>query len=87
MTATEKQQVSIKFFVEIISIILLFGGMFGTYKVTEWRVGMVEGNLTCHIVEQREQVKEMTIEIKDISKKQVQVMTNQGIILEAIKER
>ena len=87
MTATEKQQVSIKFFVEIISIILLFGGMFGTYKVTEWRVGMVEGNLTCHIVEQREQVKEMTKEIKDISKKQVQVMTNQGIILEAIKER
>ena len=87
MTATEKQQIGIKFFIEIISIILLFGGMFGTYKVTEWRVGMVEGNLTCHIVEQREQVKEMTIEIKDISKKQVQVMTNQGIILEAIKER
>ena len=87
MTATEKQQVSIKFFVEIISIILLFGGMFGTYKVTEWRVCTVEGDLTSHVVEQRAQVKEMTKEIKDISKNQVQVMTNQGIILEAIKER
>jgi len=87
MTATEKSQISIKFFVEIISIVLLFGGMFGTYKVTEWRVCMAESALASHVVEQREEVKEMTKEIKDISKNQVQVMTNQGIILEAIKER
>jgi hypothetical protein len=75
MTATEKSQISIKFFVEIVSIILLFGGMFGTYKVTEWRVGVVEGSLTNHIKEQRVQVKEMTEEIKEISKKQVEVLT------------
>lgn len=83
MTATEKSQVSIKFFVEIVSIILLFGGMFGTYRVTEWRVSKVEEEFTTHYVEH----KSLHIEVADIAKKQVQVMTNQGIILEAIKER
>lgn len=87
MVATEKTQISIKFFVEIISLVLLFGGMFGTYKVTEWRVGVVEGSLVQHISDQKVQVKEMTAELKDISKTQTQVVTNQGILLEAIKER
>jgi len=87
MTATEKTQTGIKFVTEIIGVFVLLCGVFGTYKVNEWRIGRVEDDLRVHLVQQREDIKGITEELKGVSQRQVQVMTNQARILKAVEER
>ena len=75
MTQIEKKQLSLKFFLELLSIVVLFGSMYGTYRVNEYRVGHIERDFEKHCVVSGENIKTITTEIKDLGKNQTEILT------------
>jgi len=53
MTDIEKKQWSAKFILELISIVLVFGSIYASYSVQEYKVACLDKDFDNHVTEQK----------------------------------
>ena len=86
MTPIERSQWNTKFILELISILIVFGSIFASFKLNDYRVSQCEGEIQSHIELDMRQTEAIKGDLHSIDTKQEVIKSDMRHVKESIDE-